>query len=192
MPSHVIHFKYAYNFLKNHGVIPDVDKIRFIDLLIDDPRNHAPRIQELVETNDDIRLCVYSELSGELILLQVLPQLGHDLLTQRYSPRKTSWSRSMIQFLRRLIKCIYGEEYELLVDLHVFLDMTEKWCCDDELLQDWASEVGIDPRILDYYIKHRTAIDLDLKCIMRLRQGKCEKRNVARMLSSEQFQEFLA
>jgi len=89
MPSHVIHLKYAYDFLKNRGVIPDVGKIRFIDLLIDDPRNYAPRTQELMETNDDMRLCIYSELSGKLILLQVLPQLGHDLRTQRCSPRKT-------------------------------------------------------------------------------------------------------
>ncbi len=182
MPCHVIHLKHAYNFLKSFGIPPDTNRIRFIDSFIDLPEKYASRIQGLVEDNDDVRQCIFSELSGSLILLEVLPQLGHDLRTQRYSPKRTGWSKHMIDFLRKLFKCLYSEEYGLLVDLHVFLDMAEKWCCDDELLQDWACEVGIDPRILDYYIKHRTTIDLDLKCTMRLRRGKCGKRNVARML----------
>ena len=186
MPSHAIHSKHARIFLKNQGVIPDLHRVRFVDLLIDDPEKYASRVLELMETDDKIRLCIYRELLNQTILLQVLPQLGHDLRTQRYSPKKTGWSRNMIPFLRKLVKCVCGEDYMLLVDLHVFLDMAEKWCCDDELLEDWAQDVGIDHKILEYYKENRKIIDYDLRCTIRLKQGKCRKRNLARMLRFNQ------
>jgi len=184
MPSHDIHLKYATLFLRSRRVIPDKSKVRFVDLLIDDPKSHAPKIQELVRSNFNLWLCIAQELSPHdlYMLLKILPTLGHDVLTQRFSPKRTSWSRSMISYLRQLIGCIFGREYGLLVDLHVLLDMAEKWCCDDELLRDWGREVGISPEILDYYAKHRALIDYDLNCTIRLKQGKCSRRDVARWL----------
>ena len=152
-----------------------------MNLLIDDPESRAYVMLKLRESDEHLQSCIEEKFEDKLVLY-ALPLLKHDLRTQRFSPKRIDWTRNMIPILRKLFECLYGGDYSLLVDLHVLLDMADKWCCDDELLEDWAKDVGIDPVVLDYYVRHRETIDGDLKCTVRLRQNRCGWRNVARML----------
>ena len=88
----------------------------------------------------------------------------------------------MIRVLRILTDCVYGQGYGLLVDLHVLLDMAQKICCDDQLLEDWARDVEIDERVLDYYRGHRAVLDRDLSCAERRSKGMCGLLEVVRFV----------
>lgn len=102
----------------------------------------------------------------------------HDMFTQRYSKGKTGWSIMMLKCLRELFSLLYTPEYGLLVDLHVLLDMAGKTCCDDEVLLDWALEVGVDRRVLEFYLKYREQLYYGLEC----GREQCSTRDAVRLI----------
>ncbi|MEB2837251.1 MAG: hypothetical protein GSR80_000838 [Desulfurococcales archaeon] len=184
MPAHRVHFKHGYALLRELGLDPIGSRVRSVDRLIDFPRQYAREYLKAMETREEVRGCIEEKFDDPEIIY-FLPAFSHDMRTQRYSPKRTDWSRTMISVLRRLIDCVHGEGYGLLADLHALLDMAEKWCCDDRLLEEWARDVGLDPRVLEYYTRHREAIDRDLGCTERKRQGRCGLRNAARALREQ-------
>ncbi len=163
---------------------PDVAKIRSVDLLIDEPGVHAQKFLDKVNSDRKVLECVKNRFD-DLTIVSMLPTFSHDMRTQRFSPKRTEWSREMISVLRRLVGCVYGDPYGLLADLHVILDMAQKWCCDNKLLGDWARDVGISPEVLEFYRRNVAMIDKDLKCSERLRKGECGRRNVAEFVREE-------
>jgi len=163
------------------GVEPNLRVIRDVNLFIDDPENKVPEIRERALRDPDAKKCLEKSFS-DLTIVWVFESLGHDLRSQRVSPRRMEWSRISISASRRFIACLYGQEYSLLVDLHHLLDMAIKFCCDEEVLFSWAGEVGIHSTVLDYYKRYKQIIELDLDCKDRRKKELCSRRNLYRLL----------
>lgn len=186
VPSFDVHALHAKRFLLERNVTINVMWIDRVNRAIDEPQKHLKRaFSELCEYSKDFVSASRPHLETCFSVCRELwffkyGDVSHDVYTQRIS--KTGWSETMISNLRVLFACLYGEDYGLLVDLHVILDMADKLCCDDEVLLNWAHEVGVSEEVLQYYQRHRREIDLQLSCTKRLKAGKCGRMEVARLL----------
>jgi len=183
MPSHKIHTYHAIRYLRSQNIIPDIKIIQNINLLIDVPKRYAPKILEKAESDIEIKKCIEKEFQGNNLLPWILPAFKHDLRTQRISPKSIDWSKIMISVLRRLVLCVYGREYSDLVDLHVLLDMAQKMCCYDDVIDDWSLKVGITEKVMKYYKENKIDIEKELRCRERRRLGKCTMAELYRMIN---------
>lgn len=171
MPSLDLHDSLSVELLKRLGVKPDPALVRLANRLID------AKMEEKGEFLDEVR-----RLVGEFKLYEckALP-IGvteHDMGIVRCSERR----RSQVGLWRGVFNCLFGEPYGLIVDLHMLLDLADRFCCDRELLELCYERTELNERVWDFYKARERELQLKLGCPERVRECKCARARVAREL----------
>ena len=144
MPDRRTHARHSYTLARLLGLSIDPTIIPMIDRIIDNPQA-LPRglISKLAGCNDQrVRTMAETVLAG----LRYSQALRHD-----WGLNRARRGRSP-EILKSVVKCLYGEDAVVLVDLHSSLDMIHSRGMSQEEYLEWATANKIDARVVDYIL----------------------------------------
>ena len=166
MPPLDLHDKLSVELLKQLGVRPDYTLIGLISELID------AKGEEKGELLGEVRRLVDESRLYECEV-EWIEVFNHDVEIVKCKGGKA-------RVWRYVFNCLFGEPYGLLVDLHVLLDLADRFYCDERLLEYCYEEIGLDERVWSFYKARKCEIQLKLGCLEGAGESKCGKAMVAR------------
>lgn len=144
MPEGRVHHRHAYQLARLLGLKLDPTVVPMIDRIIDSPHT-IPRglLRELRSCSEHrVKTLAETALTG----LRYSQALRHD-----WGLNRARRGRSP-EVLKALVKCLYGEDAVLLVDLHSSLDMIDTRKMSPQDYIEWAHNNGVDKRVIDYIL----------------------------------------
>ncbi len=153
MPDRETHARHSYTLARVLGLRVDPTIIPIIDRIIDSPHTLPRGILEKLRTCNDPRARTLAETA--LAGLRYSQALRHDWGLNRLRRGRSP------EVLKSVVKCLYGDDAVVLVDLHSSLDMIHSRGMSPEEYLDWARVNGVDGRVIGYILSKVLSQDLN-------------------------------